>query len=150
MAARWRFGSRALHSMPDHEARLNDRVHGIAFAYDCRLGFHACERHIRQRVLVDFEAWTDFREAARTDQPSDALVDYYKVNNALRELVEAREWNLVETMAEDIARMLVTRFPVSRVRVKVTKSPFDMPNAGSVAVECWRSRDDFGDGSARG
>lgn len=140
----------ALHFRPNHEGRLNDRVHGIHFAYDCKLGFHANERHIRQRVLVDFEAETDFREAARTDQPSGALVDYYKVNNALRELVEAREWNLVETMAEDIARLLCTRFPVSRVRVKVTKSPFDMPNAGAVAVECQRSREDFLEEQAQG
>ena len=129
---------------------MNDRVHGVGFAYDCKLGFHAYERHIRQRVLVDFEAQTDFRASADSDQPSDALVDYYRINNALRELVEAREWSLVETMAQDIARLLVTRFPVSSVRVKVTKQPFDMPNVAAVAVECWRSRDDFPVPSAQG
>ncbi len=44
----------------------------------------------------------------------------------------------------DVAELLLTTFPaIKRVRVKVTKSPFDMPNVGNVAVECWRSREDF-------
>ena len=30
-----------------------------------------------------------------------------------------------------------------RVRVKVTKTPYDMPNTDSVAVECWRTPADF-------
>ena len=39
------------------------------------------------------------------------------------------------------ADLLLTAFPaIRRVRVKVTKAPFDMPNVGAVAVECWRDR----------
>ncbi len=123
--------------------RALDRVHGAGFAYECRLGFHEYESHIRQRVLVDFEAWTDWRRAAALDEPEAGLVDYYEVNRMLTALVEAREWRLLEAMAEAIARALCERFPVERVRVKVTKAPFDMPNTGSVAVECWRSPGDY-------
>lgn len=127
----------------EEPVRPADRVHGVGFAYDCRLGFHTYERHIHQRVLIDFEAWTDWRRCAAADAPSAELVDYYEVNRAIRALVESREWRLVEAMAEEVARLLCQRFPVSRVRVKVTKAPFGMPNAGSVAVECWRSPADF-------
>ncbi len=120
-----------------------DRVHGVGFAYDCHLGFDLQERAGLQRVLVDFEAWTDWRRAAEQDEPSDALVDYAKVNQRIQALVDTREWRLAEAMAEDVARLLCQQFPVSRVRVKVTKSPFDMPRAGAVAVECWRTPADF-------
>lgn len=121
---------------------MNDRVHGMGFSYDCRIGFHEYERHIRQRVVVDFEAETDWREAARADRARN-LVDYYEANLAIQALVEAKEYRLIEALAEDVAQMLIARFPIERVRVKVTKAPFDMPNVGSVAVECWRSRADF-------
>lgn len=123
--------------------RTLDRVHGVGFSYDCRIGFHEYERHIRQRVVVDFEAETDWRPSAQRDRAVD-LVDYYEANLAIAELVEAKEYRLIEALAEDVAHMLCVRFPIRRVRVKVTKSPFDMPNVQCVAVECWRSREDFG------
>lgn len=121
---------------------MRDRVHGIGFSYDCKIGFHAYERHIRQRVVIDFEAETDWREAARADRAKD-LVDYYEANLAIQALVASKEYRLIEALAEDVSRVLLTNFPVDRVRVKVTKSPFDMPNVGNVAVECWRERADF-------
>jgi dihydroneopterin aldolase len=121
---------------------MRDRVHGIGFSYDCKIGFHEYERHIRQRIVVDFEAETDWRATARADR-AHKLVDYYEANLAIQALVEQKEYRLIEALAEDVAHMLITRFPIDRVRVKVTKSPFDMPNTQAVAVECWRSREDF-------
>ncbi len=123
-------------------AGMTDRVHGTGFTYDCRVGFHEYERHIRQRVSVDFEAETDWQDCARRDRARD-LVDYYEINKAIQALVDGRQWRLIEAMAEDIARLICTRFPVSRVRVRVNKLPFDMPNVGSVGVECWRTPTDF-------
>ena len=122
---------------------MRDRVHGAGFSYDVRIGFHEYERHIRQRIVIDWEAETDWREAAAQDRARE-LVDYYEANLAIGARVQGREYRLIETLAEDVARLLVSDFPVDRVRVKVTKAPFDMPNVGSVAVECWRSREDFG------
>ena len=121
---------------------MRDRVHGTGFSYQCRIGFHEYERHIRQRLVIDFEAETEWREAARADAVR-GLVDYFEVNRALAELIESRDWLLIEAVAEATARVLCSRFPVSRVRVKVTKAPFGMPNVGTVAVECWRTPEDF-------
>jgi dihydroneopterin aldolase len=121
---------------------MNDRVHGTGFSFDVRIGFHEYERHIRQRIVIDWEAETDWKEAARADRARH-LVDYYEANLAMQRLVEGKEYRLIEALAEDVARLLIADFPVVRVRVRVTKAPFDMPNVGSVAVECWRSREDF-------
>jgi dihydroneopterin aldolase len=122
---------------------LTDRVHGTGFSYDCRIGFHEYERHIRQRVVIDWEAETDWRAAARADRADATLVDYYEANLAIGKLLAGKEYRLIEALAEDVAQLLVSRFTISRVRVKVTKSPFDMPNVGNVAVECWRTPADF-------
>lgn len=126
---------------------MNDRVHGTGFAYHCRIGFHEYERHIQQRLLIDFEAETEWRSAAREDAVRD-LVDYFEVNRALTALIEGRDWQLIEAVAEATARVLCLQFPVRRVRVKVTKSPVDMPNVGAVAVECWRTPEDFREAEA--
>ena len=121
---------------------MNDKVIGTALSFDCRIGFHDYERHIHQRVVVDFEVETDWRRNGREDDPA-GIVDYYEVNKALGEHIAARSYQLIEALAEDVARILCTRFPVSRARVRVTKTPFDMPNVGSVAVECSRTPADF-------
>lgn len=123
---------------------MHDRVHGNGFSYDVRIGFHEYERHIRQRIVIDWEAETTWREAAGADRPRD-IVDYYVANLKIAAKIQAKEYRLIETVAEEVAEVLVREFPVDRVRVKVTKAPFDMPNVGSVAVECWRSRQDFAD-----
>lgn len=121
---------------------MRDRVHGNGFSYDVRIGFHEYERHIHQRIVIDWEAETTWRDAAEADRPRD-IVDYYVANLKIAAKIQAKEYRLIETVAEEVAELLVREFPVDRVRVKVTKAPFDMPNVGSVAVECWRSRQDF-------
>ena len=130
-------GGAAISSVP-----MNDRVHGTGFSYDVRIGFHEYERHIRQRIVIDFEAETDWREAARADRAKD-IVDYYEANLKIGRLIEEKEYRLIEAVAEEVAHLLIREFPITRARVKVTKAPFDMPNVGNVAVECWRSREDF-------
>jgi 7,8-dihydroneopterin aldolase/epimerase/oxygenase len=121
---------------------MRDRVLGKGFSYDVRIGFHEYERHIRQRIVIDFEAETDWREAAQADR-ARGIVDYYEANLKIGSLVQGKEYRLIEAVAEEVARLLITDFPVESVRVRVTKAPFDMPNVGSVAVECHRARADF-------
>ncbi len=121
---------------------MNDKVMGIGLGFDCRIGFHDYERHIKQRIVIDFEAETDFRRNGREDDPS-GIVDYYLVNQRIGQLMAQRSYQLIEAVAEDVARILCSEFPVLRAKVRVTKIPFDMPNATAVAVECLRSAEDF-------
>ncbi len=121
-----------------------DRVHGIGMHYSCRVGFHAHEQHIVQKLRVDFEAETRWRSLAQVDDETLGLVNYAEVDKAVGVLLDTRHWRLIETVAEAIAALICEQFPVSQVRVKVTKTPADMPQVEGVAVECWRRREDFG------
>lgn len=123
---------------------MPDRVFGVAFSFDCRIGFRDFERQIRQRVVVDWVAETDWRRNAVEDDPH-GIVDYYEVNRRLAQVLGEREYLLIEAVAEDVARVIVTEFPVLRATVKVSKTPFDMPNVVGVAVECSREPMDFQD-----
>jgi len=121
---------------------MPDKLIGTAFTYDCHVGFHAHEPPLRQRVRVDFELEVDSRPAALADEPV-GIVDYFEVNRALAARLAGRSYKLIEALAEDVARVLCTGFPLRRARVRVTKHPYDMPNVGSVAVECERTPADF-------
>ena len=121
---------------------MNDRVYGCGYRYECIVGFHPHERDAPQSLLVDFEAETDWRAAARSDRP-EGIVDYFVANQRIGEALQARSFLLIEAVAEEVARVLCEGFPIKRVRVKVSKPGHRMPNVGTVAVECVRTPDDF-------
>ena len=94
------------------------------FLHDLRvettIGIFDWERRIRQTIGIDLEMASDVRKAAATDQISDAL-DYKKVAKRVISFVEAAEFQLVETLAEAIAKIVTDEFSVSWVRVAVNK-----------------------------
>ena len=123
---------------------MSDRVIGTGFSYDCHVGFHEHEYDMRQRLVVDFDVETDWRENARTDNPA-GIVDYFEVNQQIGALIENKTYSLIEAVADDVARLICSTFPATKVKVRVTKRPHDMPNVTSVAVECERLPSDFQD-----
>jgi dihydroneopterin aldolase len=122
--------------------RPADRVLGRGMRFPCRIGFYPAELGIRQEIEIDFEAETDWRPAALRDEPR-AVVDYAQVHRKLAAKVAGGSWNLIEALAEELARLICTEFAVSGVRVRVTKRPLDLANVEAVAVECWRCPADF-------
>ena len=87
----------------------------------CIVGIYEHERRNRQTVVVDIELDYDFAAAAATDAISDA-VDYDHVAAAVAELAEQGRFQLIETMAEEMAGMLLDRLTaVQAVRIEVRK-----------------------------
>jgi dihydroneopterin aldolase len=92
-----------------------------SFRVDCVVGIHEHERATTQRVIMDVELDYDFAAAAGSDAIGDA-VDYNRVSAAVGELVRRREFQLIETMAEETAAMLLEQLaPVQTVRVEIRK-----------------------------
>jgi dihydroneopterin aldolase len=88
---------------------------------ECVVGIYAHERRKAQTVIVDVELDYDFAAAAASDAIGDA-VDYDHVAAAVSELAERRGFQLIETMAEDTAAMLLERLaPVQAVRLEIRK-----------------------------
>ncbi len=94
------------------------------FLHDLRvqttIGIFDWERRIRQTIGIDLEMASDIRKAAATDEIGDAL-DYKKVAKRIIAFVEAAEFQLVETLAEAIAKIVTDEFSVPWVRVSVNK-----------------------------
>jgi dihydroneopterin aldolase len=100
-----------------------------------RVGVPDKERAKPQRLLLNLEIGYDFAQAAETDDVRNTI-DYYSVCSRLLSFGENREWKLIETLANDIATMILEEFGVGRVQVEVRK--FIVPQTNYVAVKLVR------------
>lgn len=87
---------------------------------DTTIGIFDWEREIRQTVVLDLEMGADIRKAAASDRIDDAL-DYKAVAKRLIGFVSASEFQLVETLAEECARIVREEFGVPWVRLTLNK-----------------------------
>ena len=108
---------------------------------DTIVGIFEWERRATQTVSIDLEMAADIRRAAASDSIDEAL-DYKRVAKRLIEFVAASRFRLVETMAEEIARIVVTEFSVARVRVAVAK-PGAIEGSREVGVTIERESADY-------
>jgi dihydroneopterin aldolase len=96
----------------------------IVFIEDLRIqtviGVFDWEREITQTVSLDLEMSFDIGRAARSDNIVDTL-DYKAVSKRLIQFVEGSDFQLVEALAEHCAEIVLTEFPVTRVRLKLSK-----------------------------
>ena len=87
---------------------------------DTVIGIYDWERRITQTVSFDLEMATDIRKAADSDTIEDTL-DYKAVAKRLIQFVSESEFQLVETLAERVAEIILTEFNVPWVRLRLNK-----------------------------
>lgn len=87
---------------------------------ECIIGVYEWERRVKQTVILDLDLAADIRRAAQTDHIDDT-VNYKAVAKRLLAYVGASEFQLVETLAERTAEILLKEFGLPWVRVKVNK-----------------------------
>ena len=88
--------------------------------FSCNLGTTKEERSIKQVILVSVEMFCDIKQAAKTDDICDT-VDYFKVHAELKKLIENKEFNLVETIAQNIKDLILQNFNIQKVNILIKK-----------------------------
>ncbi|MGH7363884.1 MAG: dihydroneopterin aldolase [Candidatus Methylomirabilales bacterium] len=99
-------------------------IEGLTF-----FGYHGVrpeEQRLGQKFRVDVELTLDLGRAASSDRVADT-VNYEEICRLVLEVGKGGRCNLVETLAERIAAVLLKAFPAQEVlvRVKKTSPPFD-------------------------
>ena len=84
------------------------------------IGIYDWEREIKQTVSINLEMAADIRRAAASDSIEDTL-NYKAVAKRIIEFVGSSEFQLVETLAERIAGIVMTEFDVRWVRLRLNK-----------------------------
>ncbi len=115
----------------------------IVFIRDLRIetviGVYDWERKIRQTISIDLEMGTDVRPAAISDHIDDAL-DYKAVAKRMIQFIGESEFQLVETLAQRCADIILNDFQVPWLRLRVSK-PGAVTGALDVGVLIERSRE---------
>lgn len=104
--------------------QLKPSIMDIVFIRELRIdtviGIYEWEREIRQTVVLDLEMGADIARAAATDAIDDTL-DYKTVSKRLIEFVRESEFQLVETLAERCAAIVLEEFGVPWLRLTLNK-----------------------------
>ncbi|MEM7207818.1 MAG: dihydroneopterin aldolase [Pseudomonadota bacterium] len=106
------------------------------FIHDLRvdtiIGIYDWERTTLQTVSLDIEMATDIRNAAKTEDINNTP-SYKDVAKRLHDFVSESEFFLIETMAEEVACIVLDEFGVESVKITVHK-PGAVTTAKDVGV----------------
>ena len=130
----WRLLARGIIGGRDHEGEL-DRVFVRDFVVSAEIGAYDFERAIRQRVVFDVEALV--RRAGAHADDMRSIFSYDLILDAIRLVVGRGHVDFVETLAEEVAAVLLQHVRVRSVRVNIRK--LDVIE-GAVGVEIRRER----------
>ena len=97
-----------------------DIIYLTDFKIDCVVGIWAWERQTTQTLVFDLEMAIDVAKAAQRDHIDDT-VNYKAVAKRLIGFVGASQFQLVETLAERVAELVLKEFNVTWLRLKVNK-----------------------------
>ncbi|MBN2509891.1 MAG: dihydroneopterin aldolase [Spirochaetales bacterium] len=102
------------------------------------IGINPDERKNKQDIHLNITLFTDTKTAAESDNISDTA-NYKEIKQNIIRLVESSSYNLLETLAEETARVCLQSPHVKKTTVCIDK-PGALRFAKSVAVEITRPR----------
>lgn len=118
---------------------MTDRVFIEDLRIETTIGVYDWEKKIRQIVALDIEMAFDNRLPAGTDRIQDTL-DYKAVAKRLIAFVEQSRFELVETLAERCAELVLNEFSVTWLRLKLSK-PGAVTGSRAVGVVIERQKE---------
>lgn len=110
-------------------------IHGLKLK--TTIGVHEWEKRLKRTLIFDLDMAVDTRAAAADDDLTKTL-NYSAVNKAINALVSDSQFELIESLAERVARLLLEDFGVEWCRVRINK-PFAIKGVPEVGVVIERS-----------
>jgi dihydroneopterin aldolase len=98
----------------------SDVVFLRGLAIETTIGFFEWERHVKQTVVLDLEIPVDCARAAASDSVKDT-VDYKSMAKRCIGFVSEARYNLVETLAHELAMTLLAEFDIAWIRLSLNK-----------------------------
>jgi dihydroneopterin aldolase len=105
-----------------------------------RHGYYDAELETPQPFEVDVELLINLQPAG-IDDDLTKTIDYARVHEIVRRIVESASFRLLEAMAEAISHEILSEFAVDEVGVRVRKPAVQLGGPLDYAgVEIWRRR----------
>jgi dihydroneopterin aldolase len=105
------------------------------------IGVHEHEKINKQKII--FNIIIDIDQNTLPDEKNiSSIVDYEKITNKLKSLVKYKNYNFLESLAEDSFKEIFEDNRINSIKIKIEK-PDAIENAKSVGVEVFKSRSDY-------
>lgn len=117
-----------------------DRISLLGMRFYGRHGVYSFERELGQPFEADIEIETDLAQAGSTDDLT-RTIDYCRLYEIAKDVIEGPPRRLMESLAEEIARRVLTLSGAVAATVRIRKPRAHLPGAtGMVQVEIRRRR----------
>jgi len=103
------------------------------------IGIWDWEKRNPQTISIDLEMQMDTKKASQSDSIEDAL-DYKAVSKRVKQFIQASQFNLIETLAENVAKIILEEFDVQWLKLRISK-PFAIRDSRNVGVSIERTKD---------
>ena len=100
------------------------------------IGVYDWEKRQQQKIYFDLEMAFDNKPAAKTDDINLAL-NYFTLSERVNHFVQTTRFELIETMAESVAQLIMNEFSVPWIKLTLHK-PGALPKAQSLGVQIER------------
>ncbi len=105
------------------------------------IGIYDFERVKKQPIIVTLEMQWNNKKPASTENILDAL-DYEKISNSVKSLIEESTFQLVETLAETITKHIIETYGTDWVMLELNK-PDAISFTDSVGIMIARQKSDY-------
>jgi dihydroneopterin aldolase len=107
-----------------------DTLQVKALSLSTKIGVYAWEQQVNQQLLIDISLNTDFSSC---EDNLSKTIDYAVLCDLVTQFVESNSFQLIETVANEVARLILNQFKISQITVAVSK-PHAVKNAGMIQV----------------
>jgi 7,8-dihydroneopterin aldolase/epimerase/oxygenase len=111
-------------------------IHGLEI--QTIIGIFDWERENKQSLILDIDIGTDFSKASISDCIDDCI-DYTLVSKEVNNLAESHSYQLLESFAEQISKIILDQFKAQWIRIKINK-PLAIDSANSTGIIIERSK----------
>ena len=99
---------------------------------DAVIGIWDWEKRNPQNISIDLEMQTDTKKSSQSDSIEDAL-DYKKVSKRAKQFIQDSQFNLIETLAENLAQIILEEFDVQWLKLSISK-PYAIRDSKNIGV----------------
>jgi len=105
------------------------------------IGIHKHEKINKQKII--FNIVIEINQSTLPNETDiSSIVDYEKITNKLESLAKYKNYNFLESLAEDSFKEIFNDNRINSIKIKIEK-PDAIKNAESVGVEVFKSRNDY-------
>lgn len=108
---------------------------------DAIIGIYDHERQKKQPIILTIEMEWDNKRGAYQDDFTKVL-DYEAISNDIKQFVSTSTFQLVETLAEEIAKRIILTFHTPSVMIELHK-PNAISDTDSVGVRIFRKQANY-------